>query len=499
MTGNISGDHQQCCYVYWLSALFAVAAVVIGITASWNPGVTQVKYRSWTLPNLQGPFIGREADIDKILKILDYEHSSVLILSIIGSPAIGKSTLAIHVGYKLEEMAVHVHYVDMAEIPDITILATSVLDSAGIEVAESSDPKKLLLKWARDVGCNTLLILDNCDAFYHDSASWKQQLQNFIAKVTGVRIQQTGAIKFLLTSQNQLVFLDAYEHYHLSVLSVESAIVLFTSLIKESSLNTTMVEQICRRVDRSPLALKITAQILKQDICDVDCIGAQLGKDRIGFLSQPEFQRQMDVLFNLSFVNLQPEYQTCGMQLSLFRESFTKGAAVTVLSRESSTVDKCLHALQKSSLLEWFDKEGARRYQFHKLTADFFCDKFFESYDGMEFFAVISNYMEYYGNLLIHNDNQVPHDEQRNIFLYCAFTKILASDEFINATTTVREKICSVKVSTPENHSACLEKMKQVNAMIYERLCSKFETLDSNYHEATEEISSRLHFHRSKK
>jgi len=72
-------------------------------------------------------------------------------------------------------------------------------------------------------------------------------------------------------------------------------------------------------------------------------------------------------------------------------------------------------------------------------------------------------------------------------------------DEFINATTTVREKICSVKVSTPENHSACLEKMKQVNAMIYERLCSKFETLDSNYHEATEEISSRLHFHRSKK
>ena len=435
--------------------------------------------------------------MDEIMKILDFGHSSTLILSVIGSPAIGKSTLAIHVGYEMEEMGVHVHYVDMADTPDIAILATSILDSAGIKISTDSDEKKTLWKWAREVDHDTLLILDNCDAFYHDSTAWKQQLQNFIAKVTGVRIQKSGAIKFLLTSQNQLVFLDEYEYYHLATLSVESATVLFVSLIG-NSLNTTIVKQIVKRVDRSPLALKITAQILKQDICNVDCIGAQLGKDRIGFLSQPEFQRKMDVLFNLSYVSLQPEYQKCGMQLSLFRESFTRTAAMTVLSSESAVVDKCLHALQKSSLLEWFDKEGTRRYQFHKLTADFFCDNFFERYEGMAFFSVMNNYMEYYGNLIIRSNNQVPHEEQRNLFLYCAFTKILASEEFTNATSAVREKFCSDKESMFESYSACLEQTKSVNANLYELLCSKFENLDSNYREAIEEISSRHHFRNNK-
>ena len=388
----IDQNHQRSLTYRYVCCLAAVLAVIISIAAMSSDLVAPVKYQSWTLPSLHGPFIGREADIEKIMKILDFDHSSTLILSVIGSPAIGKSTLAIHVGYQMEQMGVHVHYIDMTETPDISILATSILDSAGVEISAGSDKKKVLWKWAREVDCDTLLILDNCDAFYHDSTAWKQQLQNFIAKVTGVRIQQSGAIKFLLTSQNQLVFLDAYEHYHLTTLSIESATELFGSLI-DNSLNTTIVEQICKRVDRSPLALKITAQILKQDICNVDCIGAQLGMDRIGLLSQPEFHRRMDVLFNLSYVSLQPEYQKCGMQLSLFRESFTRAAAVTVLSSDSAVVDKCLHSLQKSSLLEWFDKEGTRRYQFHRLTADFFCDKFFESYEGMAFFSVMSNIM----------------------------------------------------------------------------------------------------------
>ena len=80
------------------------------------------------------------------------------------------------------------------------------------------------------------------------------------------------------------------------------------------------------------------------------------------------------------------------------------------------------------------------------------------------------------------------------MFLYCAFTKILASEEFTSATSVVREKFCSDKESKFGSYSACLEQMKLLNEKIYEQLCLKFESMDSNYREAIEEISSRHHF-----
>ena len=51
------------------------------------------------LPMLNGPFVGRENQVNEIVRYLKSE--SVNIVSIYGPPAFGKSTLAIHVGYKM--------------------------------------------------------------------------------------------------------------------------------------------------------------------------------------------------------------------------------------------------------------------------------------------------------------------------------------------------------------------------------------------------------------
>ena len=65
------------------------------------------------LPKLSGPFVGRGKQVNEIVRYLKSE--SVHIVSIYGPPAFGKSTLAIHVGYKMTKSGVPVRYIDMTE------------------------------------------------------------------------------------------------------------------------------------------------------------------------------------------------------------------------------------------------------------------------------------------------------------------------------------------------------------------------------------------------
>ena len=55
-------------------------------------------------------------------------NSTVNIISIVGSPGFGMSTLAIHVGQVITENGgVTVHYADLYEVPDITVLKEKLI------------------------------------------------------------------------------------------------------------------------------------------------------------------------------------------------------------------------------------------------------------------------------------------------------------------------------------------------------------------------------------
>ena len=67
------------------------------------------------LPVRNEVFVGRESEIEKLMDWI--ENSTVSIISIVGSPGFGKSTLAIHVGHEIAEKGgVAVHYADLCEV-----------------------------------------------------------------------------------------------------------------------------------------------------------------------------------------------------------------------------------------------------------------------------------------------------------------------------------------------------------------------------------------------
>ena len=71
-----------------IASLLLIAALV-----SMYPEV----YHSFTLPVKGEMFVGREAEVEELTDLIG--NSAVSIVSIVGSPGFGKSTLAVHVGH----------------------------------------------------------------------------------------------------------------------------------------------------------------------------------------------------------------------------------------------------------------------------------------------------------------------------------------------------------------------------------------------------------------
>lgn len=148
-----------------------------------------------SLPCLSDHFVGREEELNDIVRLLDYKTSSLRIINIYGSPGFGKSTLAIHIGHRMLEKGVTVHYVNLDECPREGVklfIAEKIFESSSSHYKIVTFDK--FVKWARERHFfNHLIILDNCDEALHNQ---KEELQHAINKVV-----ENSALKFLLTSR----------------------------------------------------------------------------------------------------------------------------------------------------------------------------------------------------------------------------------------------------------------------------------------------------------
>ena len=77
-----------------------------------------------TLPRIEDQvFVGREKELNDIMRKL---NSSTRIISITGSPGFGKSSLAIHAGYRSEKLGITVYYVDLSQVSNMKLLVETL-------------------------------------------------------------------------------------------------------------------------------------------------------------------------------------------------------------------------------------------------------------------------------------------------------------------------------------------------------------------------------------
>ena len=381
-TGDSKGRRQQERIVCFIALIFTPIILALAI------GVSRPVYPSNMLPVVldEEVFVGRDAEVE-ILTDWIGNSSTISIISIVGSPGVGKSTLAIHVGHMVTELGgVAVHYVDLHEIHDITSFKEKL---AFLVLGEKRQTSDYLFTWASKLEVPSLLIIDNCDELLHRHKDAFQKLMKTL-------VRQSQLVKVVLTVRQWASFLGPFRNFTVQELSPESATNVLLKL--SNNLNRTMALEIASLVGNVPLALEVVGSLLMQ--VDPSTIAHDLRKDPILALS-PEQLPSTERIFtrlNISYHYLSAEHQKCGRLIANFPASFDENAIQSILDGQLvPDSSKCVRELYYKSLLEY--NAHTRRYRFQPLIKEFFTRISGQSDKQKLFKTFFYRFRVYYGTL----------------------------------------------------------------------------------------------------
>ena len=143
-------------------------------------------------------FLGRKAEVEMLSEWI--KNSTVNIISIVGSPGFGMSTLAIHLGQVSQKMVVLLCTM-LTYMRYLIVLKEKLILLVCDEYRLSFDVQHLSM-WASKLKIPTVLILDNCDELLH---KFKDAFQNLIKNL----VRHSRFLKMLLTAKQMTSFLGS--------------------------------------------------------------------------------------------------------------------------------------------------------------------------------------------------------------------------------------------------------------------------------------------------
>jgi predicted ATPase/class 3 adenylate cyclase len=282
------------------------------------------------LPVAATPLIGRERELADLVALL---RDGARAVTVIGPGGTGKTRLALQAAAELvEEFPGGVFWVSLGGLTDPELVIPTIgntLDAQG-DLAEHIGKKKLLL------------LLDN----------FEQLLE--AAPAVAALLSGAPGLKVLVTSRSPL-HIAAEREYPLDPLSDDDAVEFFVA--RAAAAGRTLqpddtIREICRRLDRLPLALELAAARL--NVLDGPSLLRRLDRAlpllTSGAREAPQRQRTLRATIEWSYELLGPEAKALLARLGVFAGSFSLEAAEDVASADLDALAELVDAsLLKSS------------------------------------------------------------------------------------------------------------------------------------------------------
>jgi predicted ATPase len=356
------------------------------------------------LPAALTSFVGRETELAHTGVWLEEPDSRLL--TIAGPGGVGKTRLALQVGWEAAYDFVHgVWYVPLTSLVTVSELPTTIAAALGIAFFGKNRPETQVVNYLRRK--ELLLIFDNAEHLV------SQSLADFLVEI----LSQAAAVKIIVTSRERLL-MQAEQVLELSGLAypLEMAAItkapypagqLFWQRAQSHGASfegepevETAVYQLCRLVDGLPLALEMAAAWTST----MPLPGITAAVERgIAFLTTnmrdlPARHRSIQAVFDASWQMLAEAERKIMYQLAYFQGTFSAEAAADIVG---ATL-KQLQALVNKSLMRDL---GNGRYEMHQLIRQFAAEKLNQHPTEAE--QIARRHGSYYAEFLADNEKRI--------------------------------------------------------------------------------------------
>ena len=299
------------------------------------PPLRSLDSRPTNLPVQPTPLIGRQRELDEIAAALG--RDAVRMLTLIGAGGSGKTRLALQIaGDLLDDYRDGVFYVPLGTISEASLVLPAIAEALGISEGAGQSLSSYLAP--RQI----LLLIDNVEQV----ASAAPELVQLLASARGVRMLLTSREPMHVTVERVLP-IEPMAVDDAVQLFAERAVAVLPSFVLDANTRL-VVEQICARVDRLPLAIELAAARI-----NVLSPEAMLGRlsDRLKLLTggardQPARQRTLRATLAWSHELLTDAERDLFACLGVFAGQFGLDAAETVCDADldvlGSLVDRSL-------------------------------------------------------------------------------------------------------------------------------------------------------------
>ncbi len=326
------------------------------LTRTVNVTVTDERVEHSSLPVLPVRVIGRQLAIDAICKRLMAAPGRLLTL--VGSPGVGKTTLAIAVAVILQPFfGDGVTFIALATLSDPAQLATTLVNKLGLKDSNSKPAQTQLVEFLRRK--SLLLILDNFEHLlpspYPGGTHPPPSSMPSAAKLIADLLTECPNLRVLATSREPLR-LRAEQRQPVQPLDRADALALFVERAQavepEFALSATqrpIIEAICTQLDGLPLAIELIAA--RADLLSPQQMFDRLRQQPLHTLTSdlhdlPDRHLTLHNAIQHSYALLSGEEQRAFRAVGVFVGSFERTAATAVGADEGS-----VRALLKKNLV----------------------------------------------------------------------------------------------------------------------------------------------------
>ena len=321
--------------------------------------------RALRLPRAASPRIGREREIDEVLRLLERAR----IVTLTGSAGCGKTRLAIEIARDAHRAGVdEVWFADLAAAADSADLAAAVAAAADLRDPSERGLEDALA--ARLGGRTILLVLDSCERLPGPCAALVGRLHD---RCPGLLVLATSR-EWLGVAGEQTVRVPPLSlpdpegpHTRQHALSSE-AVRLFVSGadatrsgFRLTDTNAALVCAICVRLAGLPLAIELTAALLRQ--LDLEQVARDLGVGESDAAFVPlDRQDPLRAALQLGYDRLDDDERGFFRGVSVFAGAFTLEAATAVcdataddflaLDRLTRLIDKSLVVIEHADRVD---------------------------------------------------------------------------------------------------------------------------------------------------